>query len=132
MSRDLAKPEGDEPQSSWSMAIHSITAQIKIMIVSLVVLLTFFTFWGKAHLKSHAFQQKVVESHHLLKIGVYPTFQEAMTQLSERVSGSVKTYPYQQGITIWYAHLALFGVAFPDQKGVIRHSSVGYELYEED
>ncbi len=132
MSRDVANPQGDESQSSWSTAIRSITAQIKLMIVSLVVLITFFTFWGKARLKSHTFQKNLVESHHLLKIGVYPTYQDALTHLSERVSGSIRTYPYRQGIVVWYAHLALFGMAFPDQKGVIRQAPGGYELYEED
>lgn len=132
MGKEISNPQGDESQSSWSTALHSISAQIKLMVISLIVLLVFFTFWGKAHLKSHSFQQKIVESHHLLKIGSYSTFQDALTHLSERVSGGIKTYLYQPGITVWYANLTLFGVAFPDQKGVIRQSTGGYELYEED
>ncbi|MHB1605005.1 MAG: hypothetical protein ACYCTV_01235 [Leptospirales bacterium] len=132
MGNDIANPHGEKSQSSWSTALSSISAQIKLMLVSLVVILVFFTFWGKAHLKDHSFQQKIVESHHLLKIGSYSTFQDALTHLSERVSGAIKTYPYQPGITVWYANLTLFGVAFPDQKGVIRQSTGKYELYEED
>jgi hypothetical protein len=123
---------GDDAQSSWSHALRSIFTQIKLMVVLLVVLLVFFTFWGKAHLKSRDFQRKVVESHHLLKVGAYPSFQDAMTHLSERVSGTLKTYPYSPDVTVWYGHLALFGVAFPDSKGIIRNESGSFVLYEED
>ncbi|AFS54089.1 MAG: hypothetical protein C75L2_00380090 [Leptospirillum sp. Group II 'C75'] len=122
----------DESQSSWSAALHTMANQVKLMGVLLVILMVFFTFWGKAHLKSRAFQKKLVTSQHLLRIGLYPSYNDAMTHLTERVSGAIKVYRYSPDIRVWYGHLSLFGVAFPDEKGIIRHTPAGYELLEED
>lgn len=130
--KDIAKIDKDESQSSWSAAIHHTLTQIKLMGVLLVILMVIFTFWGKEHLKSRSFQKKLVESHHLLRIGVYSTLNDAMTHLSERVSGTIKVYRYDSGTQVWFGHLSLFGVAFPDEKGVIRQTPGGYELLEED
>ncbi len=109
-----------------------MVAQIKVMVILLVVLMAFFTIWGKNHLKSHAYQEKLVTSSHLLKIGDYPDYNQTMTHLSERVSGKILTYAYAPDITVWFGNLALFGIAFPDAKGIIRKTPSGYTLFMED
>ncbi len=130
--KNVVEAGKDESQSSWSAAIHNMVSQIKLMGLLLVVLMVFFTLWGKSHLKSRTFQEKLVTSQHLLRIGIYPSYNEAMTHLTERVSGAIKVYRYGPGVRVWYGHLSLFGVAFPDEKGIIRHTPAGYELLEED
>ena len=130
--KNVVEAGKDGAQNSWSAAIHSMLSQVKLMAVLLVILMVFFTLWGKSHLKSQTFQEKLVSSQHLLRIGVYPSYDEAMTHLTERVSGTIKIYRYAPGIRVWYGHLSLFGVAFPDEKGIIRHIPAGYELLEED
>ncbi len=118
--------------SSWSAAFQSFTKQFVAMVTLAVLLLTAAGFYGSHELKSREFQSRLVTSTHLLKIGTFPTYNEALGALERRIPGSLKIFPYSSDTTIWFGRLALFGAAFPDARGVIRKDSSGYTLYEED
>ncbi len=119
-------------QTSWSAAFQSFIKQIVAMVLLAVVLLTGAGFYGAHELTVRSFQKKLVDSSHLLKIGTYPTFNEALGTLERRVPGTLKIYPYSTDTTVWFGRLALLGAAFPDARGVIRKEASGYTLYEED
>ena len=102
------------------------------MVTLAVLLLTAAGFYGSHELKSREFQSRLVTSTHLLKLGTFPTYNEALGALERRIPGSLKIFPYSSDTTIWFGRLALFGAAFPDARGVIRKDSSGYTLYEED
>jgi hypothetical protein len=127
----LSQPQKDA-DNAWTAALKIMIAQIKVMVVLLVVLMTFFTIWGKNHLRDRSYQNKIVMSHHLVKVGEYPNMDQALSHLSERVSGKILTFNYSPDITVWFGNLALFGIAFPDAKGVIKKNSAGYVLFMED
>jgi len=102
------------------------------MIVLATLLMTGAGFYGADKLASRDFQSKLVHSTHLLKVGTFPTYAAALGGLARRVPGDLKTFSYSADTTIWFGKLALFGVAFPDSKGIIRKEQTGYTLYEED
>ncbi len=118
--------------SSWSAAFQSFTKQFVTMVVLAVLLLTAAGIYGSHELKSRDFQKKLATSTHLLKMGTFPTYNEALGALERRVPGSLKIFPYSSDTTVWFGRLALFGAAFPDARGVIRKEPSGYTLYEED
>ena len=118
--------------SSWSAAFQSFTKQFVAMVVLAVLLLTAAGMYGSHELKSRQFQQKLVTSTHLLNLGTFKTYNEALGALERRVPGSLKIFPYSSDTTVWFGRLALFGAAYPDARGVIRKDAAGYTLYEED
>lgn len=89
-------------------------------------------FYGVHKLSSRPFQSRLVHSTHLLKVGTFPTMSEALARLSRRVPGGLKVFSYSADTTVWYGKLALFGVAYPDARGVIRKDPSGFVLFEED
>jgi hypothetical protein len=127
----LSQPQKDA-DSAWTAALKIMLSQIKVMVVLLVVLITFFSIWGKNRLHERSYQSKIVMSQHLIKIGEYPNLDQAMSHLSERVSGKILTFKYSPEITVWFGNLALFGIALPDSKGIIKKDPSGYELLMED
>jgi hypothetical protein len=127
----LSQPQKDA-DSAWTAALKIMISQIKVMVILLVVLMTFFSIWGKNRLHDRSYQTKIVESHHLVKVGEYPDLDQTMSHLSERVSGKILTFTYSPDITVWFGNLALFGIAFPDEKGIIKKSNGKYVLFLED
>jgi len=127
----LSQPQKDT-DSAWTAALKIMISQIKVMALLLIVLITFFSIWGKNRLHDQTYQSKIVMSHHLIKIGGYPSLDQAMSHLSERVSGKILTFKYSPDITVWFGNLALFGIAFPDAKGIIKKDAGGYILFMED
>ncbi|MCL4485646.1 MAG: hypothetical protein M1537_04805 [Nitrospirae bacterium] len=102
------------------------------MVALATLLLSVAGIYGAHELKSRQFQKKLVTSTHLLKIGTFSTYNEALGALERRVPGSLKIFPYSSDTTVWFGRLALFGAAYPDARGVIRKDASGYTLYEED
>lgn len=102
------------------------------MILLGTILMTAAGFYGAHKIKTRPFQSKLVHSTHLLKVGSFATYPEALGALERRVPGGLKTFVYSADTTVWYGKLALFGVAFPDAKGIIKKEQSGYILYEED
>lgn len=127
----MSQPQRDA-DSAWTAALKIMVSQIKVMVVLLVVLMAFFSIWGKNRLHDRSYQSKIVMSHHLVKVGEYPDLDQTMSHLSERVSGKIITFTYSPDITVWFGNLALFGIAFPDAKGIIRKSTGRYILFMED
>jgi hypothetical protein len=118
--------------SSWSAAFQSFTRQFVAMIVLATALMTGAGFYGAHRLTTRSFQSKLVHSSHLLKIGTFPTYAEALDRLARRVPGDLKTFSYSSDTTVWFGKLALFGVAYPDAKGIIKKDQSGFTLFEED
>ncbi len=118
--------------SSWSAAFQSFSRQLAVMVVAGLLMIGGGAFYGMHELNSPEVHRKVAESPHLLLVGRYPTFEEALGVLERRVPGTLKTFPYSADTTVWFGRLALFGAAFPDARGIIRKEPAGYTLYEED